>query len=234
VRAQDNAGNWSAPETQDLVVQGPQSFTLNPSADTYIRSSQGNRNHGAVDFMQIQSSGSNRGLVRFDQAAMATGVGSGTVLSAKLRLTIATNGNNWGASGRTVDVHRLLVDWAEGNGTAASRGTGNGATWNCAVDSVIENNAVNCSGVTDWEMGQPNNPSVHPWAQTATASQTITNGQTGVVEYDVTADVAAFVNGSFSNYGWLIRKTNEGQNGSVAFASKESASAAELVITYQP
>lgn len=236
IRTRDKAGNWSTVTTETLVIQNspPQTFSMSPTGDTYVRSGQASHNQGGSQFMQVQSSGSNRGLVKFNQSTIQSTVGSGTVLSAKLRVKITDNANNWGASGRTVDVHRLLSDWVEGNGTESDRGTGSGATWGCAIDTIIENQAKNCSGITEWEMGQPNNPSVHPWAQTASATQTITNNQTGVVEYDVTADVAAFVNGTYSNYGWIIKKTNESQNGSVSFGSRESASAAELVITYQP
>jgi N-acetylneuraminic acid mutarotase len=210
----------------------PVTVTFDASEDTYVRSGQGNRNFGSGIFMRVQPSGDNRALVKFDQNAMQSTI-SGTVLEAKLRLTITDNNNSWGATGRTVDVHRLISDWTEGTGTENNNGTGSGATWNCAIDSIISNAAKNCSGTTEWEMGQPNNPSVHPWVQTATDSETITNNQTGVVEYDVTSDVTAFMNGT-NNYGWIVRKTNEGQNGQVSFGTRESASQPQLVVTYQP
>lgn len=181
--------------------------------------------------MHIQSSGSNRGLVKFNQSEIESMVGSGTVLSATLRLTITDNGNNWGPTGRTVDIHRLLSDWAEGSGTEGDRGDGEGATWNCAIDNEILNQAKDCDGSTEWEMGQPNNPSVHPWFETATATQTITNNLSGVVEYDVTADILAFLSGDFDNYGWLIKKANEGQAGQVSFGTREGSFVPELVIT---
>ncbi|MGH9857783.1 MAG: DNRLRE domain-containing protein, partial [Acidobacteriota bacterium] len=155
------------------------------------------------------------------------------VLSAKLRLTITDNGNNWG-TGRTVDVHRLITNWEEGNGTENDRGTGSGATWNCSIDSIIANQAKNCNGATEWEMGKPNEPEQHPWIETPSATQTITNNQTGVVEYDVTGDVQSFLSGTNNNYGWIIKKTNEGQNGRIEFGTKESASVPQLVVTYQP
>jgi hypothetical protein len=83
-------------------------------------------------------------------------------------------------------------------------------------------------------MGQPNNPAVHPWIQSATATQTITNNQTGVMEFDVTTDISNFLNGTNQNYGWIIKKSNEGQNGQVSFGTKESTSVPQLVVTYQP
>jgi hypothetical protein len=211
----------------------PVTITFNASADTYVRSGNDNRNEGAEQYLNLQSSGNNRSLIRFNQSAMQSAI-TGDVLSAKLRLTIADNGNNWGTSGRTVDVHRLIADWIEGNGTDSVRGTGYGATWNCAIDSFIQNQAKDCSGSSLWEMAQPNNSSVHPWAQALSATQTITNNQSGVVEYDITSDVASFLNGSSTNYGWIIKKTDEGQNGQVSFGSKESSNVPQLIVTYQP
>jgi len=232
-QASDGASQSNTATVTVTVTPGPQTVTLAAVADTYVRSGQGDRNLGAGTFMRIQANGDNRALVRFDQAAIQSAIGTGIVLSATLRLTIVDNSNNWGPTGRTVDVHKLLSNWAEGNGTEPNRGTGAGATWNCAVDSNIANQAKDCTGPTEWEMGQPNNPTVHPWLQVPTDTITITNGQTGVVEYDVTADVSAFVTG-INNYGWILKKTNEAQNGSVSLGTKENPSGAELIITYQP
>ena len=211
---------------------------VSPAADTYVRNGADNTNEGASTFMRVRSSGQNRALVRFDQAAIQAAVNGGTLVSAKLRMTITDNGENWGPSGRTVDAHRVTASWSEGNGwtdgnSPSFRGTGAGATWACASDSNIANQAKDCSGVTEWEMGQPNQPQLHPWVQTATGTVTITSNQTGVVEWDVTADVAAFVSGSAQNYGWLIRKTEEGQNGLVHFGTKESGAPPQLVIVRQ-
>src|SRR6266496_3547521 len=210
------------------VAQAPAMSTaasFDATADTYVRSGADNTNEGAATFMRLQASGDNRALVRFDQAAMQAFIDGGAVVSAKLRLTITNPGRNWGPSGRTVDAHRLIVDWAEGNGftdgNPSTRGTGSGATWNCAVDSDISNQQKDCSGATEWEMGQPNQPQLHPWVQTPTSTVTITSNQSGVVEWDVTADVAAFHSGSASNFGWIIKKTDEGQAGQVEFGRSE-------------
>jgi hypothetical protein len=50
----------------------------------------------------------------------------------------------------------------------------------------------------------------------------------------VTADVAASVTGAGGNYGWIVRKTDEGPSGLVSFGTRESTAAAQLVVTYQP
>lgn len=235
--ANDTNNSWDVfvDENPFLITnQEPITTTFNSSADTYVKNGTANRNTGAGVFMRLQSSGDNRSLVLFDQTALQSTIGSGQVLSAKLRLTIVDNGNNWGTTGRTIDVHRLLVNWAEGNGTENNRGTGLGATWECASDSNIANLLKNCIGSTEWEMGQPNNSNIHPWTQITSATQTITNNQSGVVEFDVTSDVANFLNSTNPNYGWIIKKTEEGQNGQVSFGTKESSSVPQLVITYQP
>lgn len=59
------------------------------------------------------------------------------------------------------------------------------------------------------------------------------NGQTGVVEYDVTVDVTAFADGTSNNYGWILRKTNEGLTGLISFGTRESTAVARLIVTYR-
>lgn len=53
------------------------------------------------------------------------------------------------------------------------------------------------SGIKWW-----NAPS---FAGTSTASRTVGPGGSGRADFDVTADVRRFVNGSSSNYGWVIK-----------------------------
>ena len=168
--------------------------SLNTAADTYLRKGAPNQNQGVEPILRLRDAGDNRALVRVDQAALAQLVGSGQVTSAKLELTITKNGNNWGSTGRTIDLHRLTKVWTE-----------LGATWNCAVDSNPANAKADCSGATAWQMilGPGN-----PWVATPTATVLMKNGQTGTVLLDVTADVRAFVAGTQPNVGWLLRKTN--------------------------
>jgi hypothetical protein len=237
IRARDNAGNWGTAITSELVVkeEEPQTFTLAPTANNFIRAGGPHRNEGANTYMQLQASGDNRSLVKFDQSAIAATVGSGTVTSARLELTIlGDSGTGWSTSGRTIDLHRMLADWLEGNGTENDRGTGSGVTWACAVDSDISDASKDCSGTTEWDMQNNANPAVHPWFATPTATQTIVNNQSGVVNFDVTGDVIAFMAGT-ANDGWLVKKTN-GQPGQVSFGTKEGGSSvqAKLIITYQP
>ncbi len=191
--------------------------SLTAVADTFVRSGKPNQPQGAGDFMRVRKSGKNRALIRFDQAELVAAIAGGTVDAAAVELSIQDIGNNWG-DGRTVDLHRVTADWTEG-----------GATWNCAVDSDPSNQAADCSGATEWEMG---NAGPHPWDATPSDTVTLNSGQTGGITFDVTADVAAFVAGTAPNYGWVLKKTEEGQNGWVTFDTQELGTPASLALDY--
>lgn len=46
------------------------------------------------------------------------------------------------------------------------------------------------------------------------------------------ADVAAIAAGASFNYGWILRKTDEGPTGLVSFGTRESTTVAQLIVTY--
>lgn len=96
------------------------------SADTYLRRGNPNTNEGASTFLRVRTTGDNRALVRFDEAAIQDAIGAETLLTATLRLTIVETPSNWGPNGRTIDLHRMLQDWAEGNGFVAGALPGQG------------------------------------------------------------------------------------------------------------
>ena len=108
-------------------------------------------------------------------------------------------------------------DWTEGNGKYTLdrfRGTGAGVTWNCPTDTNIANDNRDCS--TRWTGGN--------FVSTVSVKKTITNGLVGSIEFDVTEDVKAFLAGTSSNYGWIIKKTQEDKSGHLFFASGEATS----------
>ena len=83
-------------------------------------------------------------------------------------------------------------------------------------------------------MGMPNQPQLHPWVEPATATVLITNGLSGTVGFDVTADVLALLTGVAANNGWIVKKDLEGPSGLVEFASRESGSSGpRLVLTIE-
>lgn len=155
----------TAPMHQSSTFQ-PRSIrvaTLAPNADTYVRGGAPNQNHGADGIVRVQQSGTNRGLLRWDRQSVAQAVGSDSVVTATIQLTIVTNGSNWGTLGnRTIELHRMTHSWTEV-----------GATWNCANDANPSNGSADCSGATAWVMGSPD--SLHPWVAAATAVQGIHN-----------------------------------------------------------
>ncbi len=99
-------------------------------------------------------------------------------------------------TGRDIGVHRVTTDWLESE-----------VTW-----------ALPQTGGPAWDGG------AH--IATPTDTYTQTNTLTGAISVDVTADVADFISGDASNFGWLLRKTDESENGGVVYTSREGTTAA--------
>jgi YD repeat-containing protein len=191
------------------------STALTVAGDTFIRSGLSFRNEGSATRLQLQSDSTHRSLLFFDVPALRAAVGSGTLLSARIELTLASVGTNWG-SGRSIGIHALRQQSREG-----------GATWSCAIDANVFNQTADCSGATDWNMGSFSAP---PFAASPTATTVITSGQTGVVGFDVTSDVAAIAAGTSPGHGWLIKKVDENLSGSLQFFSREGGVAPRLIL----
>lgn len=135
-----------------------------------------------------------------------------------------------GARRRGEQGRLLLENWVEGNGKNyqldapdAFRGTGSGVTWNCAVDTNIENNQTDCD--VRWRGGN--------YEPTATDTVTQQDGQVGQVTFVVTADVQDLLDGAFIS--WLIHR--DASEGNVRYYSKEGAVdpglAPRLVLQYK-
>ncbi|MCI0621381.1 MAG: hypothetical protein L0387_06890, partial [Acidobacteria bacterium] len=86
--------------TAPRVLTPSTPVTLSASGDTYLKQGTPNTNQGNETLLRIQPSGDNRVLVKFDQQVLEQAVGNSGIRSAKLRLYLVTNGNNWGADGR--------------------------------------------------------------------------------------------------------------------------------------
>ncbi len=112
----------------------------------------------------------------------------------------------------TVDVHRVTSDWVEDE-----------ATWSKA------------SSPTSWnQIGGDFDAQVS--AEAIVGSQIDTGS---VVKWEVTSDVAAFLDGSRMNHGWLLRVDDPqgSSNNRLRFSSREVAEAAAqptLRLTYCP
>jgi hypothetical protein len=212
----DHAGNSTTTTASFRLLLGPGigMVTLPVAADTYLTGAEPDREHGRTATLRLAArSGPRRALVQFDQGPLAAALAGSQLVSAQLELSIAANGNNWGASGRTVGAYPATAAWSE-----------SAATWDCPADTNLDNDQPDCAA--PWNGGA--------FAATPTATALLTRGLAGTVGFDVTADVAAFLAGT-ANDGWLLKDTDETKSGRVDFVSRESASgqAAQLVVVFQ-
>jgi len=206
------------------IVNSCTTTTLIADKDSYIIQDSPNVNQGSNSLLKVQQLRVMRSLVSFDLSPYE----SKHVSNAQLRLYPVGNGYNWG-SGDTIEAHKLTTGWTEGNGFNATRGTGSGTTWNCAIDANITNSFANCK--EHWNGGS--------FVASPTSSTLIVNNIKNIlIGFNVTSDVNSFLDGnSTDNFGWIIKKTNENNSGSIWFASREYSNASfrpQLVITLSP
>lgn len=216
----DNCPGAYNPGQEDGDVDGignacdaPPDSVLMALQDSFIRNDpRDNVNEGANQHLRVAKSGQNRALVAFDM----TGVNNAAVTQAMLVLTIAERPVGWrrNDTSREITAHPLTVAWTEGNGWNLGgniRGTGSGVTWLCPTDTDIRDRNQDCG---------------NPWfggSFTAATGPGIPHDPDMYVEvwYDVTADVQ-----SGTAFGWLLKKIDEDENGTVDYYSREGAAAA--------
>jgi hypothetical protein len=212
-------GEHASPPTPIASQASPIGKAVLPQMDGFVRSDNAQKNFGTGDSLIIEKVAKKadvaRILLAFPQAGIADSVGTDSLVSATLELTIRRAGADWGTTGRPVAAHRMIRGWIE-----------TGATWNCANDLNPANNKADCSGNT-WSMIT----TPLPYTASPVAQAVITNGQTGVTSFDVTSDVRAFLRGQAVNQGWLLKLAAESQTGTVVFHSRESASKPRLVLS---
>ncbi len=195
---------------------------LYPTDDTFLRETMPHTAEGDETFTRIDEAGDNRVLVRFANADIAEqlAAGGGGLTSATLQLSVEFNAQNWGTA-RAIDLHRLTADWTQDQ-----------ATWACGVDASPANQQADCS--PQWGGGA----SVSTPTDTDSYDDATGNPPTGGwVSFDVTADVAHFLDHPSENFGWVIKKRDEVQvNGRVEYASLEGTAglAPRLVLAGAP
>ena len=200
------------PVTERTVSELSAANTLTPSADTSVMALTPNQNYGRAKILIV-----NEALIQFDQAALATLVPPGGVVSsAHLQVTLDAALTIPVKNGSTLGVFRMTHPWTEA-----------GATFNCAVDSNTANLKADCSESTAWKLSSTNGL---PWTSIATATSPVTTGETGTLTFDVTADVRGFVTRAFPDDGWIIRSEAFGRT-FVAFGSRESTKPPILTVT---
>jgi hypothetical protein len=181
--------------------------------DSYVDENTPTSNYGGATTMNSESRNNRdrRPYVAFDLTTCAPNVpSSATVTSATLRLWVTAMP---AAACRTEDVFAVTSAWTE-----------SGITWNNQPFGTAINN---------------------PASGTRTDSVTVGGGGCTIgsvgqyVPWNVTANLASFVSGSASNFGWMIRDDVEGAAGAgftVTFSTSDAGSipqAPQLIVTYK-
>jgi len=186
--------------------------TTTAVVDATVRQGSATLNFGTLTSTNVSSgSGINqRAFLRFDLSTCNPAIPTGAVVRlATLRVYLTAVP----IACRTIDVFTATAAWTEA-----------GITWNNQPFGTAINNPPTASRSGSFTVGTPAG---------------CQNQATGVylVGGTVTSDVAAFVAGSTTNFGWMLRDDAEGSatTRTVTFSSKELATvgqAPQLVVTY--
>jgi hypothetical protein len=179
--------------------------------DTHVRQATSTTNYGTQTTMDVASASSanRRAYLRFDLGGCSPVIpSSATIRLATLRLYVST----LPAVCRTMDIFRVTASWTE-----------SGITWSNQPFGTTINNPPTASRVDSFNVGTPTG-----------CENRVAGYVTGAV---VTTDVAAFVSGAATNFGWMIR--DDAENSATArtatFSAKNLgtlAQAPQLVISY--
>lgn len=196
---------------------------VNTNMDAHITDAADDNGYGTTTTINVggESTGTVdrvRGLVQFNVSSI-TGV---TVSSGTLTLYFVSEANT---TDRNIGAHKGLVQWWEPSvsGTTIPGGE-DGSTWGHR----------NINGDVHW--GAVGGQSGTDYTATATDTKTIATPDT-LYDYTVTTDVASWVGGTTTNYGWWLINTDEGVIDSrKRFTSSDGATEAnrpKLVVEYQ-
>lgn len=198
-------------------------LTIQPDAaagnDTYLYAEAATTNYGAAADFYTGNGGSNAGVDQFGRALIYFGI---SAIPAGATITAVTlslwESDAAGAYSAAVELRRLLRNWGEAQATWGISTTG--TNWGTA----------GCGDATD---------------RVATVSASLTMDGTaaaGFVNWSgagLVADVQGWLDGTFTNYGWLLSCPSKEVRGSIRYndfrSSDYTADAAQrpkLVITY--
>ncbi|MDP9250511.1 MAG: DNRLRE domain-containing protein [Chloroflexota bacterium] len=186
--------------------------TTTAVADTTARQGSATANFGALTSLTVSSgSGINQRIyIRFDLTTCSPAIpASATVRLATLRLYMTAVP----AACRVYDLFPVTTSWVETS-----------LTWNNQPFGTTINNPPTGSRTGTFSVGTP------VGCQNQATGGYVTGGT-------VTTDVATFVAGSATNFGWMIRDDTEGSGTTrtATFSAKELGTVAQepqLVITY--
>lgn len=191
------------------VTGTPTSTTV--VADASVRQGSATSNFGTSTTNNVASgSSANRRLyIRFDLSVCSPSIPStATVRLATARIYLS----GVPASCRTIDAFRVTASWTE-----------TGLTWNNQPFGTTINNPASGSASDNFSVGTP-----------AGCGNQTAGYVTGAV---ITTDVAAWVAGTASNFGWMLRDDVEGAASTVTstWSAKDLGTvgqAPQLVVTY--
>lgn len=178
------------------------------AADNLIRSSAPTTNYGANIAFIIGDSGldTDRGLIKWDLSTIPT-----TAIVTDATLTLTVNDGSAATNGRTLRAFRVLRNWTEG-----------GSTWNTY------------DGSNNWGTAGCDNTTSDREA-TDVGSVSVSATPSGTVALPLTASkVQEMINGTITNYGWLLKVDTENED-STNYHSSQAASSTnkpKLVINY--
>jgi hypothetical protein len=180
--------------------------------DTTVRQGSATTNFGATNPVTVSSGVAinQRAYLRFDLTTCTPAI----PVSAIVRLaTLRLYATAVPAACRTMDIFKVGVTWTEGV-----------ITWNNQPFGATINNPATASRSGSFNVGST------AGCQNLAAGAYVVGGT-------VTTDVASFVSGASTNFGWMIRDDVEGSvtTRTATFAAKELGTVAQepqLVITY--
>jgi hypothetical protein len=181
--------------------------------DASVRQASATTNFGTSTTNDIasQSAANRRLYVRFDLSLCSPAIpSSATIRLATLRLFATVLP---AAVCRTVDVFRVTSTWTEA-----------AITWNSQPFGTTINNPASGSRADSFNVG------------TLAGCQNL-GANAYIVGADLTAEVAAFVAGTATNFGWMLRDDAEGNATALTFTSSgknlgTASQGPQLVITY--
>jgi hypothetical protein len=196
---------------------------LTPSKDNTIYSENVTYSNGkGINFFAGDngSSAPRRALLAFDISSIPAGATIDTV-SLQLYATVATS-----TTAQTISLYQLTSDWGEGNSVASGNGgggapaIGSDATWQDAFNGGL---------------GWTTEGGDFVASASASTSVSISGAAYTWSSAGLVADVQAWVNGTASNYGWIVIGNESGAGTAKGFASREATTTSQrpqLTITY--
>ncbi|HEY1099252.1 MAG TPA: DUF4215 domain-containing protein [Myxococcota bacterium] len=191
--------------------------TLTSVADTHVRRNSPYSAYGSEGLLRVGTADRRKSFVRFDAAAIATALAGQQVVSAHLELFLGNAVASFPV-GQAVVAQPLSQAFVEAR-----------ATYSCADDTAPTNWANNCTTANLWNL----ETSPFPWRSTG-IPRPLTNGTTGVVRFDVTADLVDVANGTYPHHGWIVLRTMDTVGGEANFRSREDVSGPRLVLVTEP